>query len=61
MSNTAVTCSKPIAILLKSISGVSAIIPLVTFYDIHEGKREVLLFYFVPDTTREDFYYYHEF
>jgi hypothetical protein len=22
--------------------------PLVTFYDIHRGKREVLFFYFVP-------------
>jgi hypothetical protein len=36
----------PIAILLQSISGVSAINPLVTFYDIHRGKREVLFFYF---------------
>jgi hypothetical protein len=27
--------------------------PLVAFYDIHEGKREVLFFYFVPDTTRD--------
>jgi hypothetical protein len=53
MSNTAdVTGGKPIAILLQSISGVSAINPLVIFYDIHGGKREVLFFYFVPDTTR---------
>jgi hypothetical protein len=36
---------------LQSISGVSAINPLVAFYDIHGGKREVLFFYFVPDTT----------
>jgi hypothetical protein len=43
----------PIAVLLQSISGVSAINPLVAFYDIHGGKREVLFFYFVPDTTRE--------
>jgi hypothetical protein len=42
-----------IAVFLQSISGVSAINPLVAFYDIHEGKREVLLFYFVPDTTRD--------
>jgi hypothetical protein len=49
------TGGKPIAALLQSISGVSAINPLVTFYDIHGGKREVLFFYFVPDTTR-DFY-----
>jgi hypothetical protein len=53
MRNTAdVTDGKPIAILLQSISGVSAINPLVAFYDIHGGKREVLFFYFVPDTTR---------
>jgi hypothetical protein len=54
MTNTAdVTDGKPIAVLLQSISGVSAINPLVAFYDIHRGKREVLFFYFVPDTTRE--------
>jgi hypothetical protein len=57
MRNTAdVTGGKPIAVLLQSISGVSAINPLVAFYDIHGGKREVLFFYFVPDTTR-DYYY----
>jgi hypothetical protein len=47
------TGGKPIAVLLQSISGVSAINPLVAFYDIHGGKREVLFFYFVPDTTRD--------
>jgi hypothetical protein len=36
---------------LQSISGVSAINPLVAFYDIHGRIREVLFFYFVPDTT----------
>jgi hypothetical protein len=47
MKNTAdVTGGKPIAVLLQSISGVSAINPLVAFYDIHGGKREVLFFYF---------------
>jgi hypothetical protein len=52
MRNTAdVTCGKPIAVLLQSISG-SGINPLVAFYDIHGGKREVLFFYLVPDTTR---------
>jgi hypothetical protein len=50
---TDVTGDKPIAVLLQSISGVSAINPLVAFYDIHVGKREVLFFYFVPDTTRD--------
>jgi hypothetical protein len=37
----------------RSISGVSAINPLVAFNDIHAGKREVLFFYFVPDNTRD--------
>jgi hypothetical protein len=56
MRNTAdVTGGKPIAVLLQSISGVSAINPLVAFYDIHGGKGEVLFFYFVPDTTRDIF------
>jgi hypothetical protein len=54
MNNTAdVTGGKPIPVLLQSILGVSAINPLVAFYDIHGGKREVLFFYFVPDTTRD--------
>jgi hypothetical protein len=55
MRNTAdVTGGKPIAVFLQSISGgVSFINPLVAFYDIHGGKREVLFFYFVPDTTRD--------
>jgi hypothetical protein len=42
---------KPIAVLLLSISGVSAINPLVAFYYIRGRKRQVLFFYFVPDTT----------
>jgi hypothetical protein len=46
-----VTGGKPIAILLQSTSGVSAINPLVAIYDIHGGKRQVLFYYFVPDTT----------
>jgi hypothetical protein len=46
MKNTAdETDGKPIAIFLQSISDVSA------FYDIHGGKREILLFYFVLDTN----------
>jgi hypothetical protein len=48
-----VTGGKSIAVLLQSISGESAINRLVSFYDIHGGKREVLFFYFVPDTTRD--------
>jgi hypothetical protein len=55
MRNTAdVTGGKPIDILLQSISGVSAINPEVAFYDIHGGKRVVLFFFFVPDTTRDN-------
>jgi hypothetical protein len=55
MRNTAdLRGGKPIVVLLQSISGVSAINPLVAFYDIHGGKREVLFFYFVPDTTRDE-------
>jgi hypothetical protein len=48
-----VTGGMPIAVLLQSISGVSANNPLVAFYDIHGGKTEVLFFYSVPDTTRD--------
>jgi hypothetical protein len=48
------TGGKSIAVFLQSITGVSAINPLVVFYDIHERKGEVLFFYFVPDTTRHD-------
>jgi hypothetical protein len=47
------TGGKPGAVLLQSISGVTAINPLIAFYDIYEGNREVLFFYFVPDTTRD--------
>jgi hypothetical protein len=51
-----VTGGKPIDDLLQSISGVSAINSLVAFHDIHGGKRGVLFFYFVPDTTQESLY-----
>jgi hypothetical protein len=44
---------KPIAFWSQCISDVSAINPLVAFYDIHGRKREVLFFYFVKDTKRE--------
>jgi hypothetical protein len=55
MRNTAdVIGGKPINVLLQFISGVSAINPLVAFYDIHGGQKGVLFFYFVPDTTRDD-------
>jgi hypothetical protein len=55
VKNTAdVTGGKSIAVLLQSILGVSAINPLVAFSSIPGGKREVLFFYFVPDTTRDE-------
>jgi hypothetical protein len=57
MSTTDVTGGKPITVLLQSIPGVSAINPLVAFYDIHGGKKEVLYFYFVLDTTRDTLSY----
>jgi hypothetical protein len=51
MKNTAgVTGGKPIAVWSQSISGVIAINPLVAFYNIY---KEMLFFYFVPDTTRD--------
>jgi hypothetical protein len=54
MRNTAdVIGGKPIAVFLQSISGVSAINPFVAFYDIYGEKREVLFFYYVPDTTQD--------
>jgi hypothetical protein len=60
MRNTAdVTGGKPIVVLLQFISGVSAFNPLVVFYDIHGGKREVLFCYFVPDTSREELHHYY--
>jgi hypothetical protein len=44
MKNTAdVTGGKPIAVVLQYISGVSAIIPLVAFYDVFRGKREAVV------------------
>jgi hypothetical protein len=45
-----------IAVWSQSISGVNAINPLATFYDIHGRKREVLFFYLsrTPhETTKE--------
>jgi hypothetical protein len=64
MSNTAaVTGDMLIAVLLQSISDVSAINPLVAFYAIHGGKREVLFFFLSrtpheTTTTRETSYLY---
>jgi hypothetical protein len=53
MRNTAdVTGGKPIAVLLHSISGVSAINPLVAFYDIHGGKKGAILLFCPGHHTR---------
>jgi hypothetical protein len=53
MRDTAdVTGGKPIAVLLQSISGVSAINPLVAFYDIHGGKRDAILLFCPGHHTR---------
>jgi hypothetical protein len=46
-----VTGGKSIAVSSQSISAESVVNPLVVFYDIHGRKREVLFFYFAPDTT----------
>jgi hypothetical protein len=55
VKNTAdVTGGKPIAFLLQSISGVSAINPLVAFYDIHGGRGAILLFCPVHHTRQRD-------
>jgi hypothetical protein len=49
MKNSAdVAGGKPIAVFLQFIPGVSAINPLVAFYDIHGGKREVAILLFCP-------------
>jgi hypothetical protein len=55
MRNTAdVTGGKPITALLQSISGVSAINPLVAFYDIHGGKRGGILLFCPGHHTRRE-------
>jgi hypothetical protein len=56
MSNTADgTGDKPIAVWSQSISDLITLNPLIAFYDIHGRKRDVLLFYSVPNTTRDQF------
>jgi hypothetical protein len=46
------TDGKPTAVLLQSISGVSAINPLVAFYDTHGGKRGAFLLFIPGHHTR---------
>jgi hypothetical protein len=50
-----VTGGKPIAALLQSISGVSAIKPLVGFYDILE-EREMCYSFILSRTPHESYY-----
>jgi hypothetical protein len=53
MRNTAdVTGGKPIAVLLQLISGVSAINPLVAFYDILGRKIGAILLFCPGHHTR---------
>jgi hypothetical protein len=49
---------KPIDVRSQSISGVSAVNPLVALHDIHGRKREALFFFSVPDTTLRFFLIY---
>jgi hypothetical protein len=48
-----VTGGKSIAVWSQSISGVSAVNPLVAFYDIHGRKEEVLFLCYFLETTRD--------
>jgi hypothetical protein len=48
---------RPINVATAGALDVSAVNPLVVFYDIHGRKREVLFSYSVPDTTRDNYYY----
>jgi hypothetical protein len=52
MSTADVTGGKPISVLFQSISGVSAINPLVALYDIHGGKKGAILLFCPVHHTR---------
>jgi hypothetical protein len=49
-----VTGGKPIAVWSQSITGVSAINPLVAFYDIHGRKGEAYSFEHVTTSSFSD-------
>jgi hypothetical protein len=49
-----VTGGKPITVLLQPISGVSAVNPLVAFYDIHGGKRGAIFLFCPGHHTRHN-------
>jgi hypothetical protein len=44
---------KTITVRLQAFSGVTAVDPVVAFYDVHGRKREVFFYSSVPDTTRD--------
>jgi hypothetical protein len=48
-----VSDGKRIAIRSQSIRGMSAVNPLIAFYDINDRKGEVLFFFSVPATSRD--------
>jgi hypothetical protein len=52
-NNTHVTAGKPIPNWLQSISGVSAVNLLVTFYDVNGRKEHMLFFCSVLETTQD--------
>jgi hypothetical protein len=52
MRNTADETGGNLIAVLKSISGVSAINPLVAFYDIHGGKRGTIVLFYPGHHTR---------
>jgi hypothetical protein len=53
-----VTGGKPIAVLLQSISGVTAINSLVAFYVIHGGNRGGAILLFCPGHHTRYYVYY---
>jgi hypothetical protein len=48
-----VTGGKPIAVQSQTISGVSALVALIAFYDIHGRYGEVVFLFSVPVTIRD--------
>jgi hypothetical protein len=51
---------KLIAARSQSVSGISAVNPLVAFYEIHGRKGQVVFFCFAPDTIRDKYVYFLE-
>jgi hypothetical protein len=53
------TGGKPISVLSQSISGVCAFNLLAGILRHSWKKKELLFYYFVPDTTRDYYYSFH--